>query len=128
MVVDPPGRDRLNCLAATSARNPDTDLGVSLGDVQTSTSHVHNFHHDHLPSSTDHQRVAGRAGRYRSLTLGLEDTNPRFPWKPSTTMLTYRLTGTTEDSGSTATNKTSLTPPAPDDHSRTRHPDLRSPW
>ena len=40
----------------------------------------------------------------------LEGNNPRFPWKPSTTMLTYRLTGTTEDSGSTATNTTSLTP------------------
>jgi hypothetical protein len=54
--------------------------------------------------------VAGRAGRFRSLTLGLEGTNPRFPWKPSTPMLTYRLQGATEDSGSTATNTTSLTP------------------
>ncbi len=25
-----------------------------------------------------------------------QGNNPRFPWKPSTTMLTYRLTGTTE--------------------------------
>ena len=31
-----------------------------------------------------------------NLTLVLEGNNPRFPWKPSTTMLTYRLTGTTE--------------------------------
>lgn len=31
-----------------------------------------------------------------SLTLVLDGNNPRFPWKPSTTMLTYRLTGTTE--------------------------------
>ena len=53
--------------------------------------------------------TAGRTGKYRSLTLGLEGTNPRFPWKPSTTMLTYRLNGTTEHSGSTATNTTSLT-------------------
>ena len=29
----------------------------------------------------------------------LEGNNPRFPWKPSTTMLTYRLTGTTERFG-----------------------------
>jgi len=29
----------------------------------------------------------------------LEGNNPRFPWKPSTTMLTYRLTGTTEAFG-----------------------------
>jgi hypothetical protein len=31
-----------------------------------------------------------------SLTLVLKGNNPRFPWKPSTTMLTYRLSGTTE--------------------------------
>ena len=43
--------------------------------------------------------AAGRAGRYESLTLGLDGTNPRFPWKPSTTMLTYRLIGTTENVG-----------------------------
>ncbi len=43
--------------------------------------------------------AAGRAGRYRSLTLVLKGNNPRFPWKPSTTMLTYRLNGTTEDVG-----------------------------
>ena len=29
----------------------------------------------------------------------LKGNNPRFPWKPSTTMLTYRLTGTTEAFG-----------------------------
>ncbi len=54
--------------------------------------------------------VAGRAGRFESLTLGLAGTNPRFPWKPSTTMLTYRLTGTTEHSGSTTTNPISIRP------------------
>src|SRR5574337_929293 len=43
--------------------------------------------------------VAGRAGRFESLTLGLDGTNPRFPWKPSATMLTYRLNGTTEETG-----------------------------
>ena len=31
-----------------------------------------------------------------NLTLVLDGNNPRVPWKPSTTMLTYRLTGTTE--------------------------------
>lgn len=43
--------------------------------------------------------VVGRAGKFKNLTLGLEGTNPRFPWKPSATMLTYRLTGTTEAIG-----------------------------
>jgi len=60
------------------------------------------------PQRSDKASVAGRAGRFESLTLGLDGTNPRFPWKPSTTMLTYRLTGTTEYSGSTATNPTSI--------------------
>jgi hypothetical protein len=41
----------------------------------------------------------GRAGKFQNLTLGLEGTNPRFPWKPSVTMLTYRLKGTTEQIG-----------------------------
>ena len=31
-----------------------------------------------------------------SLTLVRYGNNPRFPWKPSTIMLTHRLTGTTE--------------------------------
>jgi hypothetical protein len=60
----------------------------------------------------------------RSLTLGLEGTNPRFPWKPSTTMLTYRLTGAIEHSGSTATNTTSLSGPGHRDHSGTRRPHI----
>jgi hypothetical protein len=32
----------------------------------------------------------------RSLTLVLEGNNPRFSWEPSATMLTNRLSGTTE--------------------------------
>jgi len=28
----------------------------------------------------------------------LEGNSPRFPWEPSTTMLNYRLIGTTEES------------------------------
>ena len=31
--------------------------------------------------------------------LGLDGNNPRFPRKPSATMLTYRLNGTTEAIG-----------------------------
>ena len=42
--------------------------------------------------------VPGRAGKFRSLTLVLKGNSPRFPWKPSTTMLNYRLTGTPEQS------------------------------
>src|SRR5665647_3842025 len=36
-----PRRDRLGRLAATSASNPDTDLGVLLGDIQASTPAMH---------------------------------------------------------------------------------------
>jgi len=42
--------------------------------------------------------VPGRAGKIRSLRLVLNGNNPRFPWEPSTTMLTYRLIGTTDES------------------------------
>jgi hypothetical protein len=42
--------------------------------------------------------IPGRAGKIRSLRLVLNGNNPRFPWEPSTTMLSYRLTGTTEES------------------------------
>jgi len=47
-------------------------------------------------------RVAGRAGWNRNLSLVLEGNIPRFPRMtimPSTTMLTRRLTGTTDGSG-----------------------------
>ena len=40
--------------------------------------------------------VAGEGRNINSLTLVLDGNNPRFPWKLSTTMLTYRLTGTTD--------------------------------
>ena len=54
----------------------------------------------------------------------LEGNNPRFPWKPSTTMLTYKLTGTIEASGSTAANTSSVhhTP-----QHRQPQPNLRDP-
>jgi hypothetical protein len=75
-------------------------VGRKARDVQPSAPDVYDFHPFHLLSSTDRfTSAAGRAGRNKSLTLGLDGTNPRFPWKPSTTMLTYRLNGTTEDVG-----------------------------
>jgi hypothetical protein len=51
------------------------------------------------PTRTPAVSVVGRAEKFQSLTLGLDGTNPRFPWKPSVTMLTYRLIGTTEHFG-----------------------------
>lgn len=38
--------------------------------------------------------------------LVLDGNIPRFPWEPSTTMLTYRLQGTTEASVSYRTDTT----------------------
>jgi hypothetical protein len=45
--------------------------------------------------------VVGRAGKIQKsdARASLASTNPRFPRKPSATMLTYRLTGTREDIG-----------------------------
>ena len=107
-----PSGDRLHGLPPTSARNPDTDLGVLLGHVQASTPHVYDFHHDHpLPNRrTTTLSVAERAGRFRKSDARARRHQSTVPVAPSTTMLTYRLTGTTEDSGSTATNPTSLPP------------------
>jgi hypothetical protein len=72
----------------------------------------------------------GGQGETGSLTLVLDGNNPRFPWKPPTTMLTYKLNGTTEHSGSTAADTTSVHPdpiglnqPAERDA-----PNLRAPW
>jgi len=36
-----------------------------------------------------------RARKNRKLTLVLKGNSPRFSWKPSNTMLIYRLNGTT---------------------------------
>lgn len=45
--------------------------------------------------------------------LALNGNIPRFPWEPSTTMLTYRLEGTTEASGSNRGRPDHPGPPAP---------------
>jgi hypothetical protein len=104
-----PGRDGLGRLAPTGASDPDADLGVLLRDIHPGTPGVNDFHHHHFPSARTSVRASrGGQGETRSLTHGLYGTNPRFPWKPSATMLTFRLTGTTESTGSTTTNPTSL--------------------
>ena len=56
-----------------------------------------------------------------NLTLVLEGNNPRFPGEPSTTMLTNRLTGTTEASASDRSEQHSLHP-----NSTTTELDLRA--
>jgi hypothetical protein len=58
--------------------------------------------------------VVGRVGRSESLTLGLNGTNPRFPWQPSATMLTYRLNSTTEANGVDHDEPDQSAPPHPD--------------
>src|SRR6478752_3369633 len=61
---------------------------------------MNDFHGPSVPSHPDACGVRRGEGReIESLTLGLDGTNPRFPRKPSATMLTYRLTGTTEAIG-----------------------------
>ncbi len=53
-----------------------------------------------LPSHPGARKVRRGKGRESErLTLRLDGTNPRFPQKPSATMPTYRLTGTTEAIG-----------------------------
>ncbi len=92
-----PGRDRLLGCAAARPGDAHADLGVLLRDVQARAAGVHDVHH--MPPTQRHGVRRGEGWGDRSLTHGLEGTNPRFPWKPSATMLTYRLTGTTEHIG-----------------------------
>src|SRR5665647_3465908 len=50
-----------------------------------------------LPSTrTAMACVPGRAGRRSKSDARAQGNSPRFPWEPSTVMLTYRLAGTTE--------------------------------
>src|SRR5688572_14032402 len=87
--------------------------------------------HSHLLVVVD-ERVRRGEGRdqFRSLTLVLDGNSPRFPWKPSTTMLISRHTGTTDDSASNrGAHSPILNPTRPPNQSRdNREPpaDLRS--
>src|SRR5271163_1344693 len=95
-----PGGNRLNGFAAPSPSDPDAHLGVPLRYIQPCTAGMNHFHGPSVPSHPDACGVRRGEGReIESLTLGLDGTNPRFPRKPSATMLTYRLTGTTEAIG-----------------------------
>ena len=78
-----------------------------------------------LPTRTPAVSVVGRAGRFKSLTLGFDGTNPRFPWKPSATMLTYRLTGTTEAIGIDHDER-DRSPPPPAGPARATTPNLHA--
>ena len=80
-----------------------------------------------LPTRTPAVSVVGRAGRFKSLTLGLDGTNPRFPRKPSATMLTYRLTGTTEAIGIDH-DEPDQSPPSPHRRQQQPVPNLRAHW
>ena len=100
-----PGRHRLGRLAAASPGDPDAHLGVRLGDVQPGASGMHDFHHRLLPHSRRFCRVRrGEGRRSRKSDARARRQQSTVPVEPSTTMLTYRLTGTTGASGSTATN------------------------
>jgi len=72
---------------------------------------VDNFHGYFLLTPrtiTDVRRGEGREKRKSDTRAQRQQST--VPVEPSTTMLTYRLTSTTEDSGSTTTNPTSLAP------------------
>ncbi len=56
---------------------------------------------------------SGEGRKFESLMLVLDGSIPRFPWEPSTTMLTYRLQGTTEATASNRNRHPSLHPRRP---------------
>ncbi len=61
-----------------------------------------------LRSCESVRRGEGRESRKSDARA--QGTNPRFPWEPSATMLTYRLTGTKVGPRSTTTNTPIITP------------------
>jgi hypothetical protein len=123
-----PRGDRLLGSPAALPGDPDTDLRVSLGDVQTGTAVMNDFHDEYLPfPTTDVRRGEGREIQESDARARRQQST--VPVEPSATMLTYRLTGTTEASASTATNssfspaRAPLTRPPP---SRTQHESSRT--
>src|SRR4051794_34244888 len=76
----------------------------------------------HFPS-TNHRRRPSRAGRNQSLTQGSKAPihGSRGALRHHADLQTH---GTTEQSGSTTTNPTSLAPRELADHSRTRRPQI----
>jgi hypothetical protein len=60
--------------------------------IDANASNIPSF----LPPLVDARSRGGQGDSEVSLMLVLDGNNPRFPWEPSTTMLTYRLEGTTE--------------------------------
>ena len=112
-------RPNFRGLSCTSTSAPSVGTNETRGEVNgasclASESFPHRSRGTHFHRLLSlHTRTLrcsswGGRGNSKNLTLGLDGTNPRFPWKPSATMLIYRLTGTTEASGSTTTNATSL--------------------
>src|SRR3954464_556863 len=91
-----PGGDRLTGPAAPAgAGDPDADLRVPFGDIDARAPGMHDIHHN-LPRRRRWCRpVPGRAGRSKSDARARRQ-HSTVPVAPSTTMLTYRLAGTTE--------------------------------
>jgi hypothetical protein len=72
---------------------------------------MHHLHRCLLSLGVDVRSGEGR--KFESLMLVLDGNIPRFPWEPSTTMLTYRLQGTTEATASNRNRHPSLHPTTP---------------
>src|SRR5271163_4720390 len=121
-----PGSHRLNGFAASSPSDPDAHLGVLLRDIQPCTAGMNHFHGPSPFPSGRLRRPSWGGQRFKSLTLELDGTNPRFPRKPSATMLTYRLTGTTEAIGIDH-DELAQSPPPPAGPARATTPNLRPP-
>src|SRR5271156_4007889 len=122
------GGNGLNGFEKTSKNDTKAQLGVHLRYIQPCTAGMNVFLGPCVPSHSDACGVRRGEGReIESLTLGLDGTNPRFPRKPSATMLTYRLTGTTEAIGIDH-DELDQSPPPPAGPATATTPNLRAPW
>ena len=107
----PPGRDRLDRLAPPGPATRTQTL-ASFFEMSSPAHRAWITSTALLPSPADHcdgvRRGEGRESRKSDARA--QGTNPRFPWKPSATMLTYRLTGTKVDRGQPRRTPSIITP------------------
>jgi len=86
--------DRFAGFSTARTIDPDADFGVPFRNVQARAPRMNDVHRRcSLPSLVAHyRRCPSRGGQEsRKSDARAQGTNPRFPWKPSTTMLTYGL-------------------------------------
>jgi hypothetical protein len=94
-----PGRDRRFGFRPAGAGDADAYFGIALRDIDPGALGMDYIYCFCFFFGLLDCPPRGGQGDFRSLMLVLDGNIPRFPWEPSTIMLTYRLASTTEAFG-----------------------------